>query len=148
MGKYKKLSHTVYLCEYHIIWVPKYRFRMLHLPEIKERVEELLESISEWLGCEIKEKNVQSDHVHLLVSIPPKISVSTYVGTVKGRTAIKLLSEFKGLKKKRYWGNHFWARGYFVNTIGIDEVIIRRYVKHQEKEEKKEEQQNQNFNLF
>lgn len=148
MGKYKKLSHSVYYCDYHIVWVPKYRFRMLHLPEVKETVEEQLEMISQWIGCEIKEKGIQSDHVHLLVSIRPKVSVSQYVGTVKGKLAIKLMKRFPGIKKQKFWGNHFWARGYFVSTVGISEEMIRKYVQHQEKEEKAEEKTNKNFDLF
>lgn len=148
MGKYKKLSHSVYYCDYHIVWVPKYRFRMLHLPDVKETVEEQLEMISQWIGCEIKEKGIQSDHVHLLVSIPPKVSVSQYVGTVKGKLAIKLMKRFPGIKKQKFWGNHFWARGYFVSTVGISEEMIRKYVQHQEKEEKAEEKSNKNFDLF
>ena len=148
MGKYKKLSHSVYYCDYHIVWVPKYRFRMLHLPDVKETLEEQMEMISQWIGCEIKEKGIQSDHVHLLVSIPPKISVSEYVGTIKGKLAIKLMKRFPGIKKHKFWGNHFWARGYFVSTVGISEEMIRKYVQHQEKEEKAEEKSNKNFDLF
>ena len=148
MGKYKKLSHSVYCCDYHIVFVPKYRHRMMDYPELKEEIEKAIEMISEWMGCEIKEKSVQKDHVHLVVSIPPKISVSKYVGTVKGKVAIKIFKIFKGLKKQKYWGNHFWARGYFVSTVGIDEEMLRRYVKYQEKEERKEEEQKDKFNLF
>ena len=148
MGKYKKLSHSVYCCDYHIVFVPKYRHRLMDYAELKEAVEVGIETISEWLGCEIKEMNIQKDHVHLVVSIPPKISVSKYVGTIKGKVAIKIFKIFKGLKKQKYWGNHFWARGYFVSTVGIDEEMIRRYVKYQEKEEKKEEVQNDKFTLF
>jgi putative transposase len=147
MGKYKKLSHSVY-CDYHIVWVPKYRFRMLHLPDVQETLEEQLEMISQWIGCEIKEKGIQSDHVHLLVSIPRKISVSQYVGTVKGKLAIKHMKRFPVIKKQRFWGNHFWGRGYFVSTVGISEEMIRKYVQHQEKEEKAEEKSNKNFDLF
>ncbi len=120
----------------------------MDIAEIKEEVERGIEMISEWMGCEIKEKNVQKDHVHIIVSIPPKISVSKYVGTIKGKIAIKLFQVFKGLKKQKYWGNHFWARGYFVSTVGIDEEMVKKYVKYQEKEEKKEDKQKNNFNLF
>ena len=83
---------------------------------------------------------MQPDHIHLLVSIPPKVSVSELVCTLKGKLAIKLFKSYPGLKQKPYWGNHFWARGYFVSTVGIDEEKIRRYVRYQEDEEKKEEQ--------
>ena len=83
---------------------------------------------SECLGCEIIELNVQVDHVHVVVGIPPKVSVSAYMGTIKGKTAIKVFKSYPMLKKKPFWGNHFWARGYFVNKVGINEDIIRRYV--------------------
>ncbi len=99
---------------------------------------------SEWKSVEIEEMNIQKDHVHLVVSIPPKVSVSEYMGVIKGKTAIKMFKSYPQLKKKPYWVNHFWAPGYFVNTIGMDKDVIKRYVKYQEKEE----QQNQNFSLF
>jgi putative transposase len=85
------------------------------------------------------------DHVHLVVSIPPKVSVSEFMGIMKGKLAIKLLKSYAELKKRPYWGNHFWARGYFVNTVGLDEEMIRKYVKYQEEEEKKEEAQQLGF---
>ena len=89
--------------------------------------------------CELLELNVQIDHVHLLLMIPPKISISNYVGTVKGRTAIRVLNKFRKLKQIPYWGNHLWARGYCVDTVGLDAEMIRKYVKYQEKQEKKAE---------
>ncbi len=147
MGKYRKSSHAIYCCEYHIVWVPKYRFRVLR-GAIRELLERDIRGISEWLGAEILELNVQEDHVHVVVSIPPKVSVSEYMGTVKGRTAIKLMKSYPGLRQKPYWGNHFWARGYFASTIGLDEQVIRRYVRYQEKEEKREEKQQTSFRLF
>ena len=147
MGKYKKLSHVVYKCEYHVVWVPKYRFRIL-TGVIKDMVEEDIRMLCEWKGCEVLELNVQIDHIHLLVSIPPRVSVSKLMGTLKGKLAIKLFKSYPGLKKKPYWGNHFWARGYFVATVGINEDLIRRYVKHQETEEKNEEQGNDEDGLF
>jgi putative transposase len=147
MSKYKKLSHVVYKCDYHIVWVPKYRFRILK-DAVKDLVDKDIRMLCEWKGCEVEELNVQEDHVHLMVSIPPKVSVSVLMGTLKGKLAIKLFKSYPGLKKKPYWGNHFWARGYFVSTIGLDEDVIRRYVKYQENEERKEENQGRNFGLF
>lgn len=144
MSKYKRLSHVVYKCDYHIVWVPKYRFRIL-TGEIGSKVEEDVRKLSEWLGCEVIELNVQVDHVHVVVSIPPKVSISKYMGTIKGKIAIKMFKSYPMLKKKPYWGNHFWARGYFVNTVGINEDMIRRYVKYQEKEERKEERDQNDF---
>jgi putative transposase len=111
-------------------------------------VEKDIRMLCEWKGCEVEELNVQEDHVHLMVSIPPKISVSVLMGTLKGKLAIKLFKSYPGSKKKPYWGNHFWAHGYFASTIGLDEDVIRRYVKYQENEQRKEENQGKNFGLF
>jgi len=147
MGKYRKLTHTIYYCVYHIVWTPKYRYRVLK-GVLQEEVEREIRAVSDWVGCEIKELNVREDHVHVVVLIPPKVSVSTYVGTVKGKTAIRIFQKYPMMKPKLYWGSHFWARGYFVNTVGVDEDLVRRYVKYQESEEKKEEKHTKNFNLF
>ena len=146
MSKYKKLSHVIYKCEYHIVWVPKYRFRIL-TGEIKKLIEEDIKMLCEWKGCEIEELNVQTDHIHLVVSIPPKVSVSVLLGTLKGKIAIKMFKSYPKLKKKPYWGNHFWARGYFVSTVGIDEEIIKRYVKCQKEHEKQTEEQQHSFDF-
>ena len=92
--------------------------------------------------------NIQQDHVHMVVSIPPKISISEFMGILKGKTAIKLFQIFPKLKQKVYWGNHFWARGYFVNTVGINEDLIKRYVKYQEKQERMEEKHQKEYGFF
>ena len=144
MSKYKRQSHVVYKCDYHIVWVPKYRLRIL-TGEVGKLVDQDIRKLSEWLGCEVMELNVQADHVHVVVSIPPKVSVSTYMGTIKGKIAIKMFKSYPKLKKKPYWGNHFWARGYFVNTVGVNEEMIKKYVKYQEEEERKEERDQNDF---
>ena len=146
-SKYRKLSHVVYKCDYHIVWTPKYRYRVL-FGEVKSLVEKDIRMLCEWKGVEIIELNVQIDHIHVVCSIPPKVSVSGLMGTLKGKLAIKLFKSYPKLKEKPYWGNHFWSRGYFVTTVGVDEDIIRRYVKYQEGEDKKEESQTRNFDLF
>jgi putative transposase len=146
-SKYRKLSHVVYKCDYHIVWTPKYRFRVL-FGEVKTLVEKDIRMLCEWKGVEILELNVQIDHIHLVCSIPPKVSVSELMGTLKGKLAIKLFKSYPNLKQKPYWGNHFWSRGYFVTTVGVDEEIIKRYVKYQEGEDKKEETQTREFDLF
>jgi putative transposase len=115
--------------------------------EIKTQVERDIRSLCEWKNCELQELNVQDDHVHLLVSVPPKVSISKLMGVLKGKIAIKLFKSYPKLKQKPYWGNHFWARGYFVSTVGLDEEMIRKYVKHQEKEEKIVEDNQQKFNF-
>ena len=146
MSKYKKLSHVIYKCDYHIVWVPKYRLRILR-GEIKDLVDKDIRMLSEWRQCEVLELNIQEDHVHMVISVPPKVSISTLMGTLKGKIAIKLFKSYPNLKKKPYWGNHFWARGYFVSTVGLDEDMIRKYVKYQEEEEKKVEAQQGRFDF-
>ena len=146
MTKYRKSSHVVFKCDYHIVWVPKYRFRILK-GAIKDLVEQDIRMLCEWKGCLVEELNIQDDHVHLLVSVPPKISISQLMGTLKGKIAIKLFRSYPKLKKKPYWGNRFWARRYFVSTVGLDEDMIKRYVKYQEKEERKVEEQQQGFDF-
>ena len=147
MGKYKKLSHVVYQCNYHIVFVPKYRFRILE-GLIKELLDTDIRKLCEWKTAEIEEMSIQKEHIHMVVSIPPKVSISEFMGIIKGKTAIKIFKSYPQLRQKPYWGNHFWAPGYFVNTIGIDEELIKRYVKYQEDEEKKEETQRNNYSLF
>ena len=144
MSRFRKLSHTIWHCQYHIIWVPKYRFRIL-TGRVGEEVNRCLRAFAEQMKSEIVELNVQVDHVHLLTMIQPKISVSDYVGTIKGRTAIRVFNQFRELKQKPYWGNHFWAKGYCVDTVGLDEEKIRKYVKYQERQEKRQEQQSLKF---
>ena len=146
MSKYRKLSHVIYKCDYHIVWVPKYRFRVL-TGQIKELVEEDIRMLCQWKRCDIQELSVQLDHIHVVLSIPPKISVSGLMGVLKGKLAIKLFRSYPKLKQKPYWGNHFWARGYFVSTVGIDEATIKRYVRYQEQQEKQIEEQQHKFDF-
>ena len=140
MSRFEKLSQTLWHCQYHIVWVPKYRYRVLR-DKIAQEISSCIRSFSEQKATEIVELNIQYDHVHLLVFVPPKLSISDYVGTIKGRTAIRVLNKFKHLKKKPYWGNHLWARGYCVDTVGLDAEMIRKYVKYQEAVEHRAEQQ-------
>ena len=138
MSRFRKLSQTIWHCQYHIVWVPKYRFRILN-GKVANEVENCIRAFSEQLGCEIIELNIQIDHVHLIVMVPSKVSISGYAGTVKGRTAIRVFNRFRKLKEKPYWGNHFWARGYCVDTIGLDSEMVRTYVKYQEQKERESE---------
>ena len=138
MSRFRKLAQTLWYCQYHIVWVPKYRFRIL-TGKVAEEVENCIRAFSEQQGCEVVELNVQVDHVHLLGLVPPKVSISGYVGTLKGRTAIRVFSRFRKLKEKPYWGNHFWARGYCVDTVGLDTEMIRKYIKCQEGKERQSE---------
>lgn len=107
MGRFKKLYHVIYYHVYHIVWTPKYRFRILQGP-LKSLVEEQIRLLCEWKRVELMEMNIQSDHVRIVVSVPPKLLISQ----LKGKAAIKVFKSYPGLKKKPYWGNHFWPRGY------------------------------------
>ena len=147
MPKYRKLTHSIYHCVYHIVWTPKYRYRVLE-GKIKEIVEKKIKQVCEWYEVQIEEMNIMNDHVHMVCSIPPKLSVSQFLGILKGKTAIDIFAKKRYLKEKPYWGNHFWARGYFVTTVGVDEEVIKRYVKYQEQQEKKQEDESDQFKLF
>lgn len=141
MSRFQKLTHVIWHCQYHIVWVPKYRFRVLKGP-IRYEVYNCVQVYSARLGCEVVELNVQSDHVHLLVKVPPKLSISKLMGTLKGKSALRLFTRFPWLRQKPYWGNHFWAKGYCVDTVGVDAEMIRKYVKYQEKQEQRQVQMN------
>ena len=136
MSRFRKLSHAIWHCQYHLVWVPKYRFRILTGP-VGQEVYTCIQVFSGQKGCEIVELNVQPDHVHALLMVPPKVSISDLMGILKGRTAIRVFKQFPHLKQKPYWGNHFWAPGYCVDTVGLDAEMIRRYVKYQEDKERR-----------
>ena len=144
MSRFRRLSHTIWHCQYHIVWVPKYRYRVLVGP-VGEAVYTGVQAICGFAGCEVIELNVQQDHVHLLVMVPPKVSISDYLGTIKGRTAIRVLNKYKHLKQKPYWGNRFWSRGYCVDTVGLDSEMIQKYVKYQQVKEQRVNKQRQLF---
>ena len=129
MEGYRKSSHAVYRCEYHFVWVPKYRYQIL-VKEVKPRLKVILTELCEWLDITIIEGAICSDHVHVYVSVPPKHSPATVMKILKGKSAEYLRKEFPELRKK-YWGMHLWARGYFASTVGVDRDIIKAYVKKQ-----------------
>ncbi len=131
MSRFQKLSHVIWHCQYHIVWVPKYRYKVLK-GNIGEEVRKTIIVQSERLGCEIVELNVQVDHVHLLIKVPPKVSIASLMGVMKGKSAIRVFGKFPELKRRPYWGNHFWAEGYCVDTVGLDSEMIQKYVKYQE----------------
>ncbi len=138
MRDIKKLSHVVWECKYHLVWCPKYRFRILK-GEVGRSVRDIIRQLCEWKNVEILEGNVQVDHIHLVLSFPPKYSIAEMVGFLKGKSAIKIFDTHLELKK-RYWGRHFWAKGYCVSTVGLDEKRIREYVRWQLKQDKAVEQ--------
>ena len=135
MSRFNKLSHVIWHCQYHIVWVPKYRYRVL-TDKVGFEVSKNIRIHAERLGCELVELNVQPAPVHLLLKVPPKVSISMLMGTIKGKTVLQIFRQFRYLKQKPYWGNHFWAKGYCVDTVGVDAEMKRKYVKYQEAQEK------------
>jgi putative transposase len=147
MAKWKKAAHVVYQCTYHLVWTPKYRYRILQ-GEIKDYIENKIKSICEWRRVEILEMTIKQDHIHMVAIIPPKLAISELMGILKGKTAIAVFQQHKNLRTKPYWGNHFWSRGYCVTTVGVDEEKIRRYVKYQEDAERLSEDSELQPGLF
>jgi putative transposase len=128
-------GHTVYRTEYHIVWIPKYRRRILN-SGIKSYLSKMLPKVLETMpGCELVEYNIQVDHIHTVMIIPPKYSVSEIVGRIKGMTASRLRARFEWLKKVYWEDNMVWSPGFFVSTVGIDEDKIRNYVRWQESQD-------------
>ena len=138
MERFRKLAHVIWECKYHIIWCPKYRYKVLE-GGVRKTVDEILESFCSWKKIKILEKNVQADHVHLVLSFPPKYSISFVVGYLKGKSAIHVFNRH-GKLKRRYWGRHFWAQGYCVSSVGLDEEKIRKYVRWQLERDKRMDQ--------
>jgi len=138
MKDYRKASHCIYDIKCHVVWTTKYRKRILS-PEIGRRVREIVRLICTGLDVEIIKGNIRRDHVHLLVSVPPSLSVSKLVQRIKGVTSRKLLQENRGLNKA-YWGRHLWSRGYFVASIGdVTDEVIARYIENQQETERDED---------
>ena len=136
MSNFKRLSHTVWYCTYHIVFCPKYRYRVLRGKTEAFVRNQLYQLVGQKDGLVIEAVNVQSDHVHLILGIPPKYSVSNIMGFLKGKVAIRLFDHQKELTK-RYWGKHFWTRGYCVSTVGLNESQIKRYVCWQQAQQRK-----------
>jgi putative transposase len=131
MQNYRKTSHTTYDCKYHIVWITKYRKKVM-AGVIAERVREIIRQICKEQDVEILKGHVSKDHVHMFVSVPPHISISKLVQSLKGKSSYKLLGENKELSRM-FWGRHLWARGYFVATSGnVTDEIIMEYIKNQD----------------
>ncbi len=124
MSRFRKLSHALWHCQYHLVWVPKCRYRVLK-GEAGEEVKTCIQVFSGQNECDVIELNVQSDHVHLIAMVPPKVSISNLMGILKGRTAIRVFKQFAYLRQRPCWGNHFWTPGYCVDTVGVDAEMIR-----------------------
>ena len=139
----KSLSHTKWKCQYHIVFIPKYRKKQLY-GRLREDVRDVLKTLCEYKKVEIVEGAVCSDHVHLCVCIPPKMSVSQFVGYLKGKSALMIYDKHPELGSK--WNKSFWARGYYVATVGnLTEEAIKKYIQEQSEESKKEDNQGTAF---
>ena len=134
----ESLSHTKWECKYHVVFIPKLRRKTLY-GELRKYLGELFRQLARQRESQIEEGHLMPDHVHMMISIPPKFSVSHVVGYIKGKSAIHLARVY-GEKRRSFVGQHFWARGYFVSTVGRDEAVIRQYIRNQEAEDRRLDQ--------
>ena len=138
MNTPQSLKHTKWECKYHIVWIPKYRRKSLY-KELRPYLGDLLKDLASQKECKIEEGHLMPDHVHILISVPPKYSVSQIVGFIKGKSAISIARTYCG-RRKNFTGQSFWARGYYATTVGRDEDTVRNYIKHQEVEDRRLDQ--------
>ncbi|OGB25197.1 MAG: transposase [Burkholderiales bacterium RIFCSPLOWO2_02_FULL_57_36] len=131
MKDYQSLAHTKWDCKYHVVFIPKKRKKMI-FGAIRKHLGQVLHELAGQKECQIVEGHLMQDHVHMCISISPKHSVSYIVGYIKGKSAISIARKFMG-KAKNFTGENFWARGYFVSTVGLDEEMVRAYIRNQEK---------------
>ncbi|WP_304338243.1 IS200/IS605 family transposase [Collinsella tanakaei] len=124
------LSHTKWMCKYHIVFTPKYRRKIIY-NQIRRDIGEILRRLCEYKGVEIIEGHLMPDHVHIPVGIPPKISVSSFMGYLKGKSALMVFDKHANLKYK-FGNRRFWAEGYYVSTVGLNEATIAKYIREQE----------------
>ena len=140
MDDYESLSHTKWECKYHVVFIPKYRRKVLY-GELRRYLGDVFRKLAQQKESRIEEGHLMRDHVHMLIAIPPKYAVSQVVGFIKGKSAIRLARTY-GERKRNFVGQSFWARGYFVSTVGRDEGVIREYIKNQEQEDQRLDQLN------
>ena len=139
MSEYNSLNHTKWECKYHIVFIPKCRRKVLY-GKIRRDIGKFFHELAKHGESQILEGHLCPDHVHMMIRIPPKYAVSQVVGYIKGKSAIRIARDFMG-RYRGFKGYHFWARGYFVSTVGIDEGTIRHYIRNQEKNDQKIDQQ-------
>ena len=132
------LSHTRWNCKYHIVFIPKYRRKEIY-GKLRANIGQILRQLCEYKGVEILEAHAMSDHIHMLVTIPPKLSVSSFMGYLKGKSSLMIFERHANLKYK-YGNRNFWAKGYFVSTVGLNTEVIKAYIKNQELEDMREDQ--------
>ena len=140
MDEYESLSHSRWECKYHVVFIPKCRRRTLY-EQLRQHLGEVFRRLAEQKESRIEEGHLMSDHVHMMISIPPKYAVSQVIGYIKGKSAIHLARVY-GERKRSFVGQNFWARGYFVSTVGRDEEVIHEYIRNQEREDKRLDQMN------
>jgi putative transposase len=137
---YETLNHSKWECKYHVVFIPKYRRKAL-FGQLRKHLGVVFRALAMQKESSVEEGHLMPDHVHMLMSIPPKYAVAHVVGFIKGKSAIHIARTFMD-RKRNYVGQHFWARGYFVSTVGRDEATIRRYIREQESEDKRVDQLN------
>src|SRR6202158_1808700 len=140
MDEFESLSHTIGECKYHVVFIPKFRRKALY-GQLRIHLGELFRKLASQRESRIEEGHLMPDHVHMMISVPPKYAVAQVVGYIKGKSAIHLARVY-GERKRNFVGQHFWARGYFVSTVGRDEAVIREYIQRQEDEDKRLDQMN------
>jgi putative transposase len=138
MQTYESLKHTTWDCKYHVVFIPKCRRQVLY-EGIRQELGVVFRSLAEQWECKVQEGHLMPDHVHMLLSVPPKHSVSSVMGFIKGKSAIHIARVYAG-RRRNFVGQHFWARGYWVSTVGKNEAAVRQYIQNQEKEDKRLEQ--------
>jgi len=138
MDKIESLNHTRWDCKCHVVFIPKYRRKALY-GQLRAHLGEVFRELARQKASRVEEGHLMPDHVHMMLSVPPKYAVSQVVGYIKGKSAIHLARVY-GERKRNFVGQSFWARGYFVSTVGRDEEVIRNYIRHQEKEDERLEQ--------
>ena len=140
MHEWKSSSHTKWDCKYHVVFIPKYRKQVIY-GDLRQHLGEIFYEPAGYRECRIEEGHLMGDHVHMCISIPPKYAVSNAVGYLKGKSAIAIARRF-GKKVRNFKGENFWARGFFVSTVGLDEVMVREYIRTQGERDKYFEQMN------
>ena len=129
----QSLSQSKWLCKYHIVFTPKYRRKVIYY-QLRADIQKIIKDLCKWKGIEIIEGHMMSDHIHLLLSIPPKYSVSQVMGYLKGKSAMMIFERHANLKYK-FGNRHFWAEGYYVSTVGLNTATVQKYIREQEKED-------------
>jgi putative transposase len=138
MDESKSLNHTKWECKYHVVFIPKYRRKALY-KELRRHLGEVFRQLAKQKESQIEEGHLLSDHVHMMIGIPPKYAVAQVIGYIKGKSAIHLARAYGG-RKQNFVGQHFWARGYYVSTVGRDEEAVRKYIREQDEEDKRLDQ--------